>query len=220
MPLATGVCVLALVLALPIVDFGAISTRDQLARLTAGRVAPDQFDWAAMAFDFGPAGRKALQQIARTGTPVERSNAARALAADNRYALGAPAGQGSDVRPLAQRLRVVPAGRSLPPAAIASIASNNVCPVGVCVAVWTGNDRFMLLQQDRGTNAVGYITTSNYAINPSGNWDLASPVGRDVDQRWPDIATAPITVGERRQRVILVGGRPVRDIDDGTAPQP
>ena len=48
----------------PLVDFGAISTRDQLARLERGRVGPDQFDWAALAFDFGPSGRAALTRLA------------------------------------------------------------------------------------------------------------------------------------------------------------
>ncbi len=65
--LAIGLTGLALFLALPILDFGAISARSQLARLEAGKVEPAEFDWAAMAFDFGPAGRERLSRLASSG---------------------------------------------------------------------------------------------------------------------------------------------------------
>src|SRR3546814_17187371 len=75
---------LAAFLALPVLDFGTISTRDQLARLESGAVAAEKFDWAALAFDFGPSGRKALAELARSPRP-ERANLAKwALAARNR----------------------------------------------------------------------------------------------------------------------------------------
>src|SRR3546814_16627257 len=44
--LAIGLALLALFLALPILDFGAISTRDQLARLKSGAQPVEKFDWA------------------------------------------------------------------------------------------------------------------------------------------------------------------------------
>jgi hypothetical protein len=83
--LAVGLCALALFLALPILDFGSISTRSQLARLEAGKVKADQFDWAALAFDFGPAGREALDRMARSGPADRRAAADAALKAENRY---------------------------------------------------------------------------------------------------------------------------------------
>ncbi len=58
------VCALAVMLALPILDFGAISTRNQVARLQAGRVTVDEFDFAALRWDFGEPGRRALRQLA------------------------------------------------------------------------------------------------------------------------------------------------------------
>ena len=85
--LAIGLCGLALFLALPIVDFGAISARSQLARLEAGKVKPEEFDWTAMAFDFGPKGREGLAEIAKTGPAAQRSLAAYALKAKDRWAL-------------------------------------------------------------------------------------------------------------------------------------
>ncbi|MGH6658380.1 MAG: DUF4153 domain-containing protein, partial [Sphingomicrobium sp.] len=83
--LALGLCGLALFLALPILDFGAISARSQLARLESGKVEPVKFDWAAMAFDFGPSGRERLSAIAAAGPAAMRNLAATALAAKNRY---------------------------------------------------------------------------------------------------------------------------------------
>ena len=64
--LALGVCALALFLALPILDFGAISTRNQVARLASGRVAAEKFDFAALRWDFGEPGRRALQRLAKS----------------------------------------------------------------------------------------------------------------------------------------------------------
>ncbi|WP_137681056.1 DUF4153 domain-containing protein [Aurantiacibacter suaedae] len=63
--LAAGVCVIALVLALPLWDFGAVSARNQVARLEAGEVSPEDFDFSALRWDFGDAGRAALAKLAK-----------------------------------------------------------------------------------------------------------------------------------------------------------
>lgn len=83
--LAVGLCGLALFLALPILDFGAISASSQIARLESGKIKPAEFDWKAMAFDFGPAGRFRLEQIAAGGAADLRAPARLALKADNRW---------------------------------------------------------------------------------------------------------------------------------------
>jgi hypothetical protein len=82
--LAVAVCALALFLALPIVDFGSISTRSQLARLERGKVDAERLDWAALAFDFGPAGRRALEQVKARGGRAG-ALAGEALATTNRW---------------------------------------------------------------------------------------------------------------------------------------
>jgi hypothetical protein len=64
--LALGACVLALLLALPILDFGRISAGNQLHRLESGKVAPEKFDFAALRWDFGDAGKRALARLARS----------------------------------------------------------------------------------------------------------------------------------------------------------
>jgi hypothetical protein len=86
--LAIGLTGLALFLALPILDFGAISARSQLDRLHDGRIKAEEFDWTAMAFDFGPEGREQLAEIARSGAANLRTLAAAALKSKNRYELG------------------------------------------------------------------------------------------------------------------------------------
>ncbi len=64
--LAAAICVVAFILALPIFDFGAISARNQVARLESGAVAPDDFDYSALRWDFGNAGRRALARLAKS----------------------------------------------------------------------------------------------------------------------------------------------------------
>jgi hypothetical protein len=68
--LAVGTCVLALFLALPILDFGRISTANQLHRLESGQVSPDKFDYAALRWDFGDSGRTALARLAKSSNPT------------------------------------------------------------------------------------------------------------------------------------------------------
>ena len=63
MHLAVGTCVLAFLLALPLLNFGAISARDQLSRLDSGAVTVEDFDFTALRWDFGDAGREALETL-------------------------------------------------------------------------------------------------------------------------------------------------------------
>lgn len=63
--LAVATCVVALILALPILDFGAISAANQAARLHSGKVQPEDFDYDALKWDFGDAGRRSLAKLAR-----------------------------------------------------------------------------------------------------------------------------------------------------------
>ncbi len=82
--LAVAFCGLALFLALPILDFGAVSTRSQLTRLDSGKIKPDAFDWQALKFDFGPSGRAALQARFKSGPADQRLLAKKALDQDYR----------------------------------------------------------------------------------------------------------------------------------------
>jgi hypothetical protein len=82
--LAAATCVVALILALPIVDFGAISAKNQVARLEAGKVSAKDFDYAALRWDFGDSGRKALSTLSRSGNPTVAELARTSLAQNER----------------------------------------------------------------------------------------------------------------------------------------
>lgn len=92
--LAAGTCVLALLLALPLIDFGGVSARSQIARLDAGKVSAEDFDYTALRWDFGDAGRRALARLAtRDGDVGEKAKAAVAQTERPYGYLGRPTGQ-------------------------------------------------------------------------------------------------------------------------------
>jgi hypothetical protein len=62
--LAAGVCAVALVLAMPFWDFGAVAARNQVARLESGKTALADFDFTALRWDFGDSGRAVLARLA------------------------------------------------------------------------------------------------------------------------------------------------------------
>ena len=82
--MALFVCALAVVLALPLFNFGAVATRDQLARLADGDIAVERFDFDALRWDFGDPGRAALRRLADSDTPKIATAAKAALARESR----------------------------------------------------------------------------------------------------------------------------------------
>ncbi len=64
--LGLATALFALFLALPILSFGAISTRDQLARLESGGISAKAFDYSALKWNFGAPGRKALAKLEKS----------------------------------------------------------------------------------------------------------------------------------------------------------
>ncbi|WP_126172086.1 DUF4153 domain-containing protein [Altericroceibacterium xinjiangense] len=75
---------LAILLALPILDFGRIATASQIERLTSGEVDAERFDFSALRWDFGNAGRAALTRLAASGDPRIAGAARQALAQKQR----------------------------------------------------------------------------------------------------------------------------------------
>lgn len=204
--LAIGVALLALFLALPILDFGAISTRDQMARLNSGAVKVEKFDWAALAFDFGPRGRAALNDLARSPYKDRADAAKAALAAANRWDLTGPKGPVL-LKPIAERLRIIPADRALPAEAIERIAGTYMCSrARACVALWLADDRIGVLGQNEPGEATQFDFVSR---NAEGRWvqgDLRrnTPQPQMID----DLSKATITVETVPQRRIQIDGVP------------
>lgn len=102
------VAAVALFLATPILSFNAISTADQVARLESGRITPDKFDWAALAFDFGDPGKAALKRLAGSKNAAIASRAKKAQTQTNRWDVDESDRQADAAEALTKRLRVLP----------------------------------------------------------------------------------------------------------------
>ena len=204
--LAIGLALLALFLALPILDFGAISTRDQLARLKSGATPVEKFDWAAMAYDFGPSGRAALAELARSPQKSRADAAKAALAAKNRWDLGGPRGA-LLLKPFAERLRVMPAERALPAEALDRIAGSYMCSrAKACVAIWLSGTRIGVLGQNEPGETLNFdfVTRNDAGQWVQGDWAKPAPAKKPA----VDLSTARVEVETVQQRRVLVNGVP------------
>ena len=207
--LAIGMCAAALLLALPILDFGAISAKSQVARFASGRTAPADFDWRAMAFDFGPAGRRRLEQIMRSGTPDQRRLAQAALATTDRHQVEEQVRKADSAATLEARLRVVPAGSTLPAGLRESIAATRYCRVGPCVVTVVDERRAViagpLIKDDN-------VETALLMPNAKGIWQ------QDIHSRFvakppfrPDVSRVPVELRTVERRQLFIDGKPVGD---------
>ncbi|UKK85374.1 DUF4153 domain-containing protein [Sphingopyxis sp. BSN-002] len=210
--LAIGLTLVALFLALPIMDFGAISTRDQLARLQKGTVKADKFDWAALAFDFGPSGRAALAKIAKSPDKAKADLAKWALQTKNRWDLtvaGEPV-DAADVaygaRPIREKVRVLPAGQSIGDDAYKAIEDRGQCRTAPCAAYVLDADRMLVVGE--GNNVVLFARDAKTKAWQedyqafSGGAVAPGPTSDEVEKA--AIEVRPVT---RRQ--LFVNGKPV-----------
>lgn len=218
--MALGLCAVALFLALPILDFGAISARSQMDRLAQGRISVDKFDWRAMAFTFGPAGRNQLQAIADHGSPQERKLAAAALAADNRWSVDAAVDKVKSADSLDQWLRMVPANRPAPPALRSAIVDSNYCRERACVIVWLDDRRVIVAGK---LDADADLTTRMLELQKDAKWNAAQFGAIEVETvtngskivvekkppGGPNVATAPVEVRTVQRRQLYIDGKPV-----------
>ena len=146
--LAVGLCVLALLLSTPLISFGALSTRDQVARLESGLIAPEKFDWAALAFDFGPAGHRALVKLKAGGaTAAIRTKATAALAAKNRWDLQNSQRQVAAQATFEQRVTILPRRVPLPRDLVDAATSASNCGVGAetCILQYVADGKEAVL---------------------------------------------------------------------------
>ncbi|QNQ10907.1 DUF4153 domain-containing protein [Sphingomonas alpina] len=112
--LAFVVSGVALFLATPILSFNAISVRDQVGRLESGRTAPDKFDWAALAFDFGDPGKAAIGRLAKSSKTAIATRAKEAAGKENRWQVTQIEEGRDEADKLVNRLRVLPKPVPLP----------------------------------------------------------------------------------------------------------
>ncbi|HEX8442485.1 MAG TPA: DUF4153 domain-containing protein [Allosphingosinicella sp.] len=212
--LALAISAVALVLATPLVNFGAIATRDQLARLEAGRITPDRFDWAALRFDFGPSGREALTRLSRSGPDVWQAQARQALAIEDRWAARETMRVGQQARDLAGTVRVIPSQMPLPTALVDAVARERVCSVGPCTIAW-----------DRGAPtavAVGLpcescqAVASRFEFDGRGAWqrvqgtgDIVTGKPASAQQQRQALDRGQVEIRTVQRQQVYLGGEPV-----------
>lgn len=136
--IAFAVAGIALFLATPILSFNALSVHDQVARLESGKVTPEKFDWAALAFDFGAPGKRALERLKHSSNAGVARLAMKAAAAKNRWTLVEHQQAVDRAGALQKRLRVLPHPVALPEGLREELADWNVCGSDkqVCTVLW------------------------------------------------------------------------------------
>lgn len=141
--LALGVLGVATVLATPLLDFGALSARDQVARLTTGKVKAGKFDWEALRSDYGSTGVRALDRLAREGrTPAIRQLAAKAKARKDRFGFMPGKLKPQEIEATARLVQVLPRQVPVPPALSDALFADSVVdqvdcrPQGGCRLFW------------------------------------------------------------------------------------
>ncbi|GEM_PF-285767 len=201
--LAAGVCLLALVLALPLWDFGAMSARNQLSRLETGKVSVADFDYAALRWDFGDAGREALAELAAGEGEVAE------LAADAQAQEVRPFDRG--IAPVAERtpnLRGVPEDEEAEDGFAALLRAEpwrcrSTCRVLELEAMPDGRRRFVLVED---------LDVSHFALAGEGGLDAFYPSMEDGALSLaadPPPADATVEVRPITMRQVYVDGRPV-----------
>ena len=211
--LAIGLCGLALFLALPILDFGAISARSQLARLHSGKVTAEEFDWTAMAFDFGPEGRERLAEISSTGPVSLRKFAKFALTNEDRATVFMKSAGLAQAARLDRYLRVLSPDIQLTDALKSELTGYNGCNDKPCALLRLDKDRLLLISNPYDGPVHSRII--NLATLRPDTPDPNKPKARDgiavLRAEKVDLRRANIEVRTVQRRQLYVDGKPVDD---------
>jgi hypothetical protein len=221
--LAFMVCGVALVLATPLVSFNAISTRDQLARLESGKVTPEQFDWRALAFDFGAPGRAALKRLQASASPAIRAKASEVARAKSPWDVEHSDRVAGSRRDVVANTRILPQGAVLPEGLRDAIARQGSCTrVSACTLLIAGPGQAFLLQSNCYPQPKAEQSSARFYTCGDGTrfvldnaeWKLASAVGKppaDAAALHAGYAAGKIEVRTIPSRRLFVGGVPVGD---------
>ncbi|MFT3968200.1 MAG: DUF4153 domain-containing protein [Sphingobium sp.] len=141
--LAFLIFAVAFLLSTPLIRFDIVAARDQLGRLADGRTPAGKFDYRALWFDFGPAGRAAVRHLAVSGaTPEIRRDARLVQGAASRWSPDPAREARRRGQELDARLTILPAAVALPPALREALARYDMCgSEGDCTLRYiTGSD--------------------------------------------------------------------------------
>jgi hypothetical protein len=204
--LAIGLCGLALFLALPIIDFGSISARSQLARLENGKVTPEEFDWTAMAFDFGPEGRERLEDIKSGGEETLRKLAGFALDSKLRHELSMKSTTLAQSSRLDRYLRLLSADVTLTDELKAELTGYNGCNDKPCALLRIDTGRLLLVHNPHG----GFVQSRVIDLATLGKdakEAVAAPAVTSKEKT--DLSRASIEIRQVQRRQLYVDGKPV-----------
>ena len=237
--LAFATMAVALVLATPLLGFNAISANNQVARLKSGKVSVDKFDWAALAFDFGAPGKRALADLQRSTNPIVAKRAVEVAKSDSRYDVADRDEALRKASTLEKKIRVLPSSVALPEGLRTLLASYDACDDGnaLCVVLYkTGATEAWVLQggcfavpeptepQKKGTvdtvvrSAVGLpmcaprrfvLVGGKWTDESSGRTNLADKTTAPARKAALDAGKVEVRTVPRRQ--LFIGDEPVGD---------
>jgi hypothetical protein len=226
--LAFATMALALLLATPLIGFNSISANSQVARLTSGKVPPENFDWRALAFDFGQPGKEAVKRLQLSRNAAIRTGADKAATAKERYDLK------TDVTPFTGSFVVYPAGSTLPAELKPKLTDpsdetctlNAVCRVflqadGKSAIVLNDNCATLPPQQRNAPKITCSVTTERFVLDASG-WRkverfVAPPAMTPEQQRdalgreRAAIERGDVTVRTVQRKQVFIGDKAVGD---------
>jgi hypothetical protein len=196
-----------LLLALPILDFGAISARSQLVRLESGTIKAEEFDWTAMAFDFGPEGRERLAEIANSGPVSQRTLAKTALDSKDRYALGRETESVAQQSRLGRNLRILSPDIAVTDVLKAEVTGYDGCNDRPCALMRLDAGHLLLVYKPHDTSFVQSRIIDLAKLGKDKNEPGAPSPAAKTQQ--VDLGRAAIEVRPVQRRQLYVDGQPV-----------
>ncbi len=217
--LASGLCVLAFLLATPLLNFSVISTADQVARLEAGKVSPTKFSWSALRFDYGDAGQAALKKLSASGkTPEIQKLAATALATKNedRYELANDQQLADNKAVIGKKLVVMPTKVTLPEGLMQEVVRSYACQNDArCILYYElgQTEAFLVSQSCKDCGWDSRQLKSKFAdwrddvSGSSAAADAAAKVGEAVPPK--PFSAGKVEIRNVTMRQVYVDGEPV-----------
>lgn len=203
-----GIAILAFLLATPLLHFGAISAKNQIARLNDGSTSLKEFDWVSMRFSYGEAGREELRKLMRASSNSEvRKLASEALAQKDRWAYR---------RDIEANKRIVntdtwtilPKGSTLPPALLTKLKKDQIC-FGQLACV---------IEHKQGSAealVVSLYSVTLYQLPEGGEWDVKqAPTNTKTlttEERVRAMEAGYVETRNVTRRQVYVNGVPVGD---------
>ncbi|MBA3878602.1 MAG: DUF4153 domain-containing protein [Sphingobium sp.] len=209
--LAFGMAGIALFLATPILSFNAISTNDQVARLTSGKIKPEKFDWAALAFDFGAPGRAALKRLATSGNAAIASEAKSAAKAQTRWEVKQRKSIDDAAEQLAKRIRIQPRQVPLPDGLLRSFEADlDAKNSGVLRYEVGGNSAVLVTEGCERCRPIVRVTRRD----AKGDWkmEIGDQLSPDTDDRRAlreGLVKRGFEIRPVERRQVYIDGKPV-----------